>query len=542
LNADELPVTPPPEPCALNENAVIQRLLQEGQRLDREGDTTAAMERYDAVLARTMSAEGPVFADTLRRLGILHHRSGDVDLARELCGRSQVAALRTGDTSLAAEALNALASFELERGELDRAYEMYTQALSLGGARVRARIEHNLGVLANIRGNLEEALAHYDRCVQAHREAGDDRGCASAYHNLGMISADQKRWDEADEYFRRSQRLAELVHDTHLGGLCLLNHTEVHLARRDYTSAQKSAEGALAIFNSLNAQLDKADAYKMLGVVYRETGRVHLAESRLKAAVELALSTKAILSEAEATRELALLYQRLSRNQDALSMLNRAYHLFGKLGAGMDQVDVGTKVENLESTFLAVVHDWGQSIESADAYTHGHCERVASYAVNVARQLGLDEATQTTIRLGAYLHDLGKVKVPHEILSKPARLTPEEFTVIKKHPEWGVELIAGIELPWDVKPIILWHHEKFDGSGYPHGLKGEEIPLASQIICVVDVYDALTTVRSYRGALGHTEAFREMEACRGWWQADVYAAFQEALADVDDGLSVGSAA
>lgn len=512
-------------------DAITGRLLQEGQRLDREGDTAAAMERYQAVLARTAADEGTVHADTLRRLGVLHHRSGDVELARDLCVRSQTAALRLDDSQLAAEALNALASFAMESGDLDRAYETYTQALSLAGVRVRGRIEHNLGVLANIRGRLDEALAHYQRCLEAHRETQDDRGCAFAYHNLGMVSADQKRWDEADEYFRRSRRLAEQVHDTHLGGLCLLNHTEVHLARQDYASAQASAEGALAVFNSLNAQLDKADAYKMLGMVYRETGRVVLAESRLRAALELAVSTGAILSEAEAARELALLYGRLSRNQDALSMLNRSYRLFRKLDARMDLVDVAAKVEDLESRFLTVVRDWGQSIESADVYTHGHCERVASYAVSVARELGLDEAGQTTVRLGAYLHDLGKVKVPHEILNKPDRLTPDEFAIIKKHPEWGVELIAGIELPWDVEPIILWHHEKYDGSGYPHGLKGEDIPLPSQIICVVDVYDAMTTTRSYRGALQKEQAIQQMEASRAWWRPDVYEAFRRAIAE-----------
>jgi putative nucleotidyltransferase with HDIG domain len=189
-----------------------------------------------------------------------------------------------------------------------------------------------------------------------------------------------------------------------------------------------------------------------------------------------------------------------------------------------------------------VVRDWGQSIESADAYTHGHCERVASYAVSVARELGLDEGVQSTIRFGAYLHDLGKVKVPHEILNKPGRLTPEEFAVIKKHPEWGVELIGGIELPWDVKPIILWHHEKYDGSGYPHGLRGEEIPLPAQIICVVDVYDALSTTRSYRGAYQKEEALREMQTCRGWGKPGVYEAFRIAVADADDRPCSGTAA
>jgi putative nucleotidyltransferase with HDIG domain len=177
-----------------------------------------------------------------------------------------------------------------------------------------------------------------------------------------------------------------------------------------------------------------------------------------------------------------------------------------------------------------VVREWGQSIELADAYTHGHCERVANYGVAVARQLGLDGTAQTTIRLGAYLHDLGKVRVPHEILNKPGPLTAEEFDLIKKHPEWGLELLQGIDFPWDIRPIIGSHHEKDDGSGYPRGLKGDAIPLDAAIICVVDVYDALTTQRSYRAAHSHAEALVEMQKCRHWWRADVYAAFLRAVA------------
>jgi len=177
-----------------------------------------------------------------------------------------------------------------------------------------------------------------------------------------------------------------------------------------------------------------------------------------------------------------------------------------------------------------VVREWGQSIELADAYTHGHCERVAEYGLLVAQALRLDGNAQTTVRLGAYLHDLGKVKVPHEILNKPGPLTPAEFEVVKQHPEWGLELLQGIDFPWDIRPIIGLHHEKFDGSGYPHGLAGDAIPVEAQIICIVDVYDAITTRRSYREALSTSEAAIQMEACRRWWRPEVYAAFREAFA------------
>jgi HD-GYP domain-containing protein (c-di-GMP phosphodiesterase class II) len=115
------------------------------------------------------------------------------------------------------------------------------------------------------------------------------------------------------------------------------------------------------------------------------------------------------------------------------------------------------------------------------------------------------------------------------VLNKPGRLTPEEFDVVKMHPIWGIELLAAVEFPWDIKPIIRWHHEKHDGTGYPDRLRGDEIPLAAQIIGIVDVYDALTTTRSYRPAMTHTQALEELRQCRHWWRPAVYDAFLRAV-------------
>ena len=150
--------------------------------------------------------------------------------------------------------------------------------------------------------------------------------------------------------------------------------------------------------------------------------------------------------------------------------------------------------------------------------------------------LGLDEHEITTVRLGAYLHDVGKIRVPHEILNKPGRLTNEEFDVIKMHPIWGLELLEQVEFPWDIKPIIRWHHEKYDGNGYPDRLRGEEIPVNAMIIGIVDVYDALTTSRSYRGAMPPQVAVAEMDKMRRSWRDDVYQAFCRAVAEPETRL------
>jgi putative nucleotidyltransferase with HDIG domain len=502
--------------------------LQEAREHQRTGCMAEALQGYTAAIeAAERDGERAILVESLRRLGVVYHQRDERGRGRELCERSYRTATDLGDVVLAAEALNALAGFDFESGAIAAAREKFYRALELGGANaeLRGRTQQNLGVLANIQGALAEALAHYQCSLQAFESIGDDRGCAGAYQNLGIVCVHRKLWDDADRYFRRSLEIAETIGDVHLRGLGLLNHAEVHLARQHYDEAKQNAEAALGIFDQLGAKLDKAEAYKVIGRVYRETGRHALAESRLRSAIEMSVSTGSILSEAEANRELALLYQAMGRNQEALRLLNAAHRLFSRLDARVDLVDVSTKVQRLEETYLAVVRDWGQSIESSDSYTHGHCERVARYAVGIAHELGFDEEQQTTIRIGAYLHDVGKVRIPHEVLNKPNALTPEEYRVIQMHPVWGLELLATVEFPWDIKPIIRWHHEKYDGSGYPDRLRGEEIPVSAQIICIVDVFDALTTTRSYRPALSLGEALLKMEECRGWWRPDVYQAF-----------------
>lgn len=503
-------------------------LLAEARRLDRAGQLTEAIGAYHAAAAEAEShGARAVLAEALRRLAVVCFHRGDRDAARDLCRRSHQVASAGGDPVLAAEALNTLGGLEFEGGQLESARAHYDLALTQGGSdpHLRGRIEQNLGIIANIRGDLTEALAHYQASLRAFEAAEDLRGCAIAYHNLGMISADRKLWREAEGYFGESLAIARGAGDVHLQGLCLLNGSEVHVAHQRYDDARRDVNEALRIFDQLGSELDKADAYRVLGVVFRETGRSALAEARFRSAIDLAGRHGSVLSEAEATRELALLFRDSERNQDALRLLNSAYRLFGRLDARIDQVDVAARMSDLESTYLAVVRDWGQSIESADAYTHGHCERVAQYGVRLGRALGLDEHDLTALRLGAYLHDVGKVRVPPEILNKPGALTRAEFEVIQMHPMWGVELLDGIDFPWDIRPIIRWHHEKYDGSGYPDRLRGDEIPLAAQIICAVDVYDALTTTRAYRGAMTPEQAVARMTETRQWWQPDLFEAF-----------------
>jgi putative nucleotidyltransferase with HDIG domain len=507
-------------------------LLHEARARERAACFPEAIKSYEsAIAAADRTGERAVLSEALRRLAVVRHHRNESAEARELCRRSYGVACEAGNDLLAAEALNTLGGLDVKAGAIDDARKHFLHALERGGQsrELRARVEQNLGILANIQGALSDALAHYERSLEAFRASNDEHGCAIAYANLGIASTDLRQYDRAEDYFRRSYEIAVRAGDAHLQGMCLVNHAEVHFVRGRYEEARRNAEAALAIFDQIDARSNKSEAYRLLGMVYRETGRAALAESRLRSAIDLASRAGSVLSQAEASRELALLFQAMGRNQDALTFLNTAHRLFGRLDARVDLVFVGGKMGDLEATYFAVVREWGQSIEASDSYTFGHCERVAQHALAVARALGLDETAQTTIRLGAYLHDLGKVRVPHEILNKPGPLTREEFEVVQMHPVWGMELLAAVEFPWDLKPIIRWHHERHDGTGYPDRLRGDEIPIAAQIVGIVDVYDALTSARPYRPALSRQAALAEIERCRGWWSEAVYAAFVRVL-------------
>src|SRR2546425_1201271 len=372
-------------------------LLHAAREQERAGCIPEAIERYEAAIeAAQRDGEHARLAEALRRLAVQRHHRSEPARARELCRRSYDVARQIGDDGLAAEALNTLGGLDVTTGSLEDARKTFMRALELGGSsrQLRARVQQNLGIVANIQGELSEALARYERSLAAYRECGDEHGCAIAYHNLGMVSADRERFEAADCYFRESRALAERVGDVYLQALCLVNHAEVDVARQRFENARQSAENALALFDQLGVRDAKAGAYRVIGMAYRETGRLTLAESRLRSAIDLAVGAGSVLNEAEASRELALLDQAMGRNQDALRLLNTAYRLFRRLDARVDLVHVGGKVAELEGTYLAVVREWGQSIESSDGYTFGHCERVARNAVAVARALGLDERSE----------------------------------------------------------------------------------------------------------------------------------------------------
>jgi len=171
--------------------------------------------------------------------------------------------------------------------------------------------------------------------------------------------------------------------------------------------------------------------------------------------------------------------------------------------------------EHLDSAYLEFIETMARALDARDRYTAGHSDRVSEYSIAIARVLECPADEIEILRIGARLHDIGKIGVPDAVLQKPGRLTEEEFALIKQHPEIGKRILENVSRFRDYLPIIELHHEDFDGRGYPHGLRGEEVPLLARIVHVADAYDAMTSDRAYRTRMPENRVREILAECAG---------------------------
>src|SRR6202790_1116474 len=212
---------------------------------------------------------------------------------------------------------------------------------------------------------------------------------------------------------------------------------------------------------------------------------------------------------------------------DLISKPVSSEELFARVKSLLKLKEFTDELETAESVLCTL----GLSVESRDPYTEGHCERLAENASNLGRHPRLRDESIVALRRGGYLHDLGKIAVPDEILKRGKNLSEEEWTIMKQHPLTGENICRPLKSLRLVLPIIRSHHEHSDGSGYPDGLQRSEIPLLARVLQVVDVYDALRTARPYKPALGHEHAAFTMrqEARGGLWDEELVAEFLSML-------------
>jgi putative nucleotidyltransferase with HDIG domain len=519
--------------------AALASLIAEAEQLERQLRRDDARRRYEAALQLAAHADPRSPALLLRRVARTYVDEAQFEVAMD-CLDAAIACAEAGDdVAGAAQAVNLMAIAQQGLGRLDEAVALYQRArdaaFQCGDDSLVAMVDQNLGTIAAIRGEVGRAIAYYRSSLGVYRRRGLDANSARLLNNLGMLYASLRRWEAAANAYDQALAIFASAGDVSGQLGITVNKAALCIARQQWEQARELCETVLALAADHPSAEWIGEAHKHVGVVHRELGRADIAEEHFQLAQRLAQARHDLLLSAETAREHAELCWREGRHRDTLWHLNAASRAFAQLRARRELADIERRNAELERRFLEIVRKWGESIESKDRYTQGHCERVADIACALARVAGVDERTMFWLRVGALLHDVGKLIVPSEILNKAGGLSHDEWQLMRRHPIAGVELLHGIDFPWDVRPMIRSHHERWDGGGYPDGLAAEAIPFSARILCLADVYDALTTARSYRGPLSPERALEIMRREAGrMFDPALLARF---LADVAPGLT-----
>ena len=507
-----------PEPLVLPD--AVRPLVEEARAAERASRWERARSAYERAL-RALPPRGHAAAASalLRWIARTHVEAGDTDAAADCLEAALAVAEASGDARAVASALNSRAGLLFARGELDLCEELFGRTRSMaretGDRELLAMTQQNLGSVASVRGDHRLALLRFEASLAAYRELGLEDRLPPLLNNMGRLRTDLEAWDGARACLDQAADLCERQADRRHRVVVELNRARLHLRRGADVEARVALDAAHAEATASGARFWLPEIYKSYGALYRHWGRLDVAENWLRRAERPASERQDLLLLADVARERAAIHRLRGDSHGTLLSLNRAHRLFERLRARRELADVDRRLAELEGDYLVIVREWGESIEAKDAYTQGHCSRVAAWACRLAEAAGLPAEDRPWFRMGALLHDVGKVEVPLSVLNKDGPLTDDERRIIQRHPVAGVELLEGIDFPWDVRPMIRHHHERWDGGGYPDGLAGEGIPLAARILTVADVWDALTTTRSYRPAFAPSEALDVMEGESG---------------------------
>jgi len=509
------------------ESTAVRDCIATAKKAEREGRWSDACALYEQ-LVRDPEAHPPTRLAALRWLGRAYLEQGNRAAALDVLEAAVAAADITGSPPAVAQALNVVGIVYQMGGDLDQAGAMYQAArekaeLSSDGALI-AMIDQNLGTVATIRGDLRAALEAYRLSHLGYQALGMRNHEGQILNNIGLAYMELGQLGDAESAYAEAER-AFIAEGDQARQLDLnVNQIQLYILGRRFEEAD-AASARLVSMAEGDAQPWRGEVFRHMGVIARERSDFGRAAEYLAKAEQHAALSGDILLKADVAEQQAELYWAQKRHREMLQSLNDAHAHYSQLKAQHRVQQIEKRNGALEARFLEMAHQWGDSIESKDRYTQGHCERVAYFACVLADSAGFNSRSLFWFRIGALLHDIGKIIVPTEVLNKPGKLTPEEWELMRRHPEAGLELVADIDFPGDIRAIIRNHHERWDGKGYPDGLAGEKIPFAARILCVADVYDALTTTRSYRPGLTHERAAGIMRESPGQFDPELLDTF-----------------
>jgi HD-GYP domain-containing protein (c-di-GMP phosphodiesterase class II) len=443
-----------------------------------------------------------------------------------------------GDGRALVPILSMLAYVATARGETDAALEFLQRGLALAeaaGADVadQVKLSLNLVMLYTDRERVEEAL----QFMQKAEALGADRHPLFSlwyWLNRSVFHWRQGGWQAMREASSKAYEASLQTKDLHRRCKALMNRGIAQLELNNFEQAEADLRQTL----TLAEQSDSSD----LAYAYAELGRVHFLRGDYGAALEAGRKALAALftdvtsldkeEVARVSRLFGTIFATLGQRNLALKYLNRSAAYYSRLGMRSEwqrstevigQVLAGpvrparsqlqTEVQQLD--FLTAVLDLTDDLESVDPYLRGHSERVASLALFLGEACDLSPEQLTTLSFAARLHDVGMVAVEADLINRDGPLSPAEKRRVAQHTVIGEEMLRPFGLAPEGLAAIRHHHEHYDGSGYPEGLQGEDIPLLGRMIAVVDAYDALTSDRVYRGAMSHSQAVAELQRVAG---------------------------
>lgn len=517
------------------ESPAIRALIDEAKAAERDGRWPDASARYESLI-REPAAKPHTRLAALRWLGRAYLEQGNRGAAMDVLEAAVAAATQADSRSAVAQALNIVAIVHQTSGDLDGAEAIYREAranaAAAGDAEAMAMIDQNLGTVAGIRGGVRGALEAFILSRDGYHTLGMRDQEAQVLNNMGLAYAELGEVERAEEAYSEAARAFGEEHDHTNEVEVALNQIQLCIATGRFDEANARSKPLLELAGETSPGR-RGEVFRHVGVIARERGDYVRAAEYLGRAAECAAEGEDLLLKADVAEQLAELYWTQKRHRDMLARLNESHALYTQLKAQHRVAKVEQRNTALEARFLEMAHHWGDSIESKDRYTQGHCQRVAFLACVLADSAGMDSRSLFWFRLGALLHDIGKIIVPTEVLNKVGALTTEEWAIMKRHPIAGLELVADIDFPGDVRAIIRNHHERWDGKGYPDGLAGNDIPFAARVLCVADVYDALTSTRSYRPGMTPPNAAKAMRASCGQFDPDLLETFLSWAGETD---------
>jgi diguanylate cyclase (GGDEF)-like protein len=511
----------------------IDRLVQQAEAAEREGRGDAARALYEqALFSLKRKDDARLVSSLMRAIARTYVEEDEPDAALDCLELARTVGALSNNTAEVAHSVGDQASLIQQTGDFDRAEALHLEArshaLDAGETRLAGLAAKNLGVIAATRGDHEKALRYHRTSLAEFRTLGAPKEVLSALSDMGLLCTELERWDDAARAFDEAAQIADALGDIPARVHLDVSRAELEIARGDFRAARTACEVAMSLSAQTSDGVARGEIERQLGRIARELGEFAAAEEHLSQAERIALDRADTLLEAQTSWERAELHRAQGRYRDALIHFSRGHRLFAALTGTNSGAEIDRLQSRLERQFVEAAREWMASIESKDRYAHGNAERVADLVCALALRAGVEARELFWFRMGATLHDVGKLVIPSEILNKPGKLAPNEWELVKRHPVAGAEMLAEMNFPAGIIPMVRSHHERWDGQGYPDGLAEQDIPRSARILCIGDIWDALTSKRSYKGLLAPEAALQIMRSEVGkQFDPDLFSLFEE---------------